>query len=231
MDLEVEEVSELLNVSQTQLRRWISEGKIPVYNINQQYRFNRQEIEAWVMRQKLEKQSLTQEEKEEKSASKKVGFNRFGLFRALSKGDIYTDIEGDTKQQIIKETTKRIASKLNLDPEVLAELLMDREKLVPTAIGHSFAIPHARDFLLRSHNDIVTIVLLKKPIPWGALDGQPVHTVVFLLASDDKRHLGLIAKIACLASDQNVRKLLQSEHSKDVLIESVKEWETKLSPK
>ena len=222
MDLDIVEVSELLNVSEEQLHRWISDGTIPAYSINAQYRFNRQEIEAWVVQQKSAQEDIFPH---------KGGVHRFSLFRALSKGDVYGDIDGTTKEAVIKEATERMAHTLNLDPEVLAELLMEREELMPTALGSGFAIPHARDFLLQAqHKDVVTIVFLKQAIPYGALDGKPVDTLFFLLASDDKKHLGLLSKIASLCASKDMKGLLQAHPSKDILIEEIRRWEEKLCP-
>lgn len=53
MDLEVKDVAELLNVSETTISEWLSDGKIPGYKINNQFRFSRIEIENWMMRCKL----------------------------------------------------------------------------------------------------------------------------------------------------------------------------------
>jgi excisionase family DNA binding protein len=55
MDLKIKDVADLLNVSESTIRRWIAEGKIPAYLINHQYRFSRTEIENWVMNHKLDK--------------------------------------------------------------------------------------------------------------------------------------------------------------------------------
>lgn len=219
MDLQAEEVSQLLNISEEELCRLIDQG-LPVYTIDEQYRFNRQEIEAWLLRQK----HLA----EKKGARGNGGAHRFSLFRALSRGDVYSDIVGMTKEAVIKATTNRIARSLKLDPEVLVELFMEREELMPTALGHGFAIPHARDFLLEAHQDVVTIVLLQQPIDYGALDGEPVHTLFFLLASDDRRHLGLLSKVAHMSANQTMRALLASKPSKEQLAESVKQWEEQL---
>ena len=49
MDLKLKDVTELLNVSETTIKRWISDGKIPYYRLNNQYRFSRSEIENWVL--------------------------------------------------------------------------------------------------------------------------------------------------------------------------------------
>ena len=94
----------------------------------------------------------------------------------------------------------KIAGPLGLDAGVIGDLLLDREALQPTALSNGIAIPHTRDFLLNAHYDVVTIAFLKNPIDYGALDGKPVHTLFFLFATDDKKHLHLLAKIAHLSS-------------------------------
>ena len=68
---------------------------------------------------------------------------------------------------------------LNLDADGISQLLLDREKLQPTSLNNGIGIPHTRDFLLNAHDDIVLVAYPEKPIPYGALDGQPVHTLFF----------------------------------------------------
>ena len=53
MDLKLKDVADLLNVSEVTIRRWLADGKIPAYRINNQYRFSREEIEDWVLTQKV----------------------------------------------------------------------------------------------------------------------------------------------------------------------------------
>jgi nitrogen PTS system EIIA component len=107
----------------------------------------------------------------------------------------------------------------------LTDLLLDREALQPTALNNGIAIPHTRDFLLNVHHDMVPVVFPEKSISYGALDGKPVHTLFFLFASDDKKHLHLLAKIAHLSSQPTALALLQSQPSKETLLEYVKNWE------
>lgn len=222
MDLELQEVANLLQVSECQLLNWAESGKVPAYFINERYRFNRQEIEAWVLRQQQE------HEMGEKEGQKQTGTLRFNLFRALNNGDVYSDIEGSTKLEIIRNTMNRLAPQLSLDAEVLTELFMDRETLMSTAVGNGFAIPHARDFLLHGHRDVVAVVFLQKPMNYDALDGEPVHTLFFLLASDDKRHLALLSKIAHLTNSPALKEALLEKPTKAKALELVKELESRL---
>ena len=116
MDLELQEVAGLLQVSEKQLLTWVSEGKVPAYFINDRYRFNRQEIEAWVMRQQESCASTSEhkgEQKNEQETQKLQGSLRFNLFRALNNGDVFSDIEGATKVEVIKKTMSTPVNLLN----------------------------------------------------------------------------------------------------------------------
>jgi PTS system nitrogen regulatory IIA component len=157
-----------------------------------------------------------------------VGRKQFSLYRAVHKGGVLTDVPGDTKEQIIRATMKRIASSLNLDAEVITELLLDREKLQPTALNNGIGIPHTRDCILKPGQNVVAVVFPKSPIPYGALDGEPVHTLFFLFASEDKRHLHLLAKIAHLSSQAETIKLLRTKPSKNQLLDYIRDWEASI---
>lgn len=246
MDLKIKDVSELLNVSETTIRRWLNDGKIPAYKLNGQYRFSKIEIENWVISQKMnkkteeipqpfssnyQKQYLNlQDNQTKKIIGNQIGTQAFSLFRAIFKGEVLHNVEGSTKREIIQESVNAIAGSLNMDADVLTELLMDRERLMPTSLNHGIAVPHTRDFLIQKSFDIVTVVYPKKPIEYDALDGQKVHTLFFLFACEDKRHLHLLAKLAHLTRSAEALAFLQNKPSKQDLLAYIKEWEVKIRP-
>lgn len=233
MDLKIKDVADLLNVSETTVRRWLTDGKIPAYRINGQYRFSKMEIENWVMSHKIGKSDeaspfnqvkvKTAEEKE--SAPSRGGIQQFSLYRALHKGSVIDGIDTDDKEELIRETMRRMSDQMDVDPDAVAEMLLDRERLQSTGLNSGIAIPHTRDFLLNAHHDVVTVVYPKEPIDYAALDGEPVHTLFFLFACENKRHLHLLAKIAHLCSQPGTMEFLQTKPSKEKLLDFVKEWE------
>jgi len=235
MDLKIKDVADLLKVSETTIRRWLTDGKIPAYRLNHQYRFSRIEIENWMIKCKIKSADDTAfspfdekliEPEEQNIAGK--GMQQFSFYRAVHHGGIYHDIPGNTKEEIIEGTTKRIAEKMSLDADVLSELLMDREKLMPTALNHGIAVPHARDFVTGLSFDFITVVFPKNPIEYGALDGKPVHTLFFLFATNDKTHLHLLAKLAHLSSNQKALEFLEGKPDKTNLMEYLRIWEDQL---
>lgn len=238
MDLKIKDVADLLNVSETTIRRWLAEGKIPAYRLNHQFRFSRIEIENWVMSCKMNKEAAPfvenevvslDDEKTKKIIGNQIGTQAYSLFRALYKGGIIDGVAGDTKAEVFKKVVGIISKNLNLDAEVLNELLIDRENMMPTALNHGIGVPHARDFLLPKHFDVITLVYLKKPIEYGSLDGLPVDTLFFLFACDDKRHLHLLAKLAHLTREENSLNFLRSHPSKEILLDFVKNWESHIN--
>ncbi|NGX60055.1 MAG: Nitrogen regulatory protein [Chlamydiae bacterium] len=238
MDLKIKDVAELLNVSETTIRRWLLDGKIPAYKLNRQYRFSRIEIENWMMKQKLNlaegtKEILATGEEQiypvEKGAPAKAGNQQFSLYRAINRGGVYQNVSGKTKNEVICNTMPLIAEKMRLDPDVLAELLLDRERLMPTAFNNGIAVPHARECLQHVPFDLVSVVFLQEPIEYGALDQKPVDILFFLFATGDKIHLHLLAKIAHLSSDEEILKFLRTHPEKNALLEKVREWESTLN--
>lgn len=243
MDLKIKDVADLLNVSETTIRRWLVDKKIPAYRINHQYRFNRTEIEDWVMSNKLHvapgaspvseaaKHQASHEKVSDRSNSTATatrGSKQFSLYRALHKGEAVHNVPGNTKEEVIRNTMKLIAKDLKLDADVLTDLLLDREALQPTALNNGIGIPHTREFLLNAHHDVVVAAFPQKPIAYGALDDKPVHTLFFLFACEGKRHLHLLAKIAHLSSLPATGPLLHKKPSKEELLEYVKTWESSI---
>lgn len=237
MDLKIKDVANLLNVSETTVRRWLAEGKIPAYRINHQYRFSRDELQNWVMSHKLGHGTTATPfannpepiDDDEQEPLPKGGKQQFSLYRAIYRGGVYHDIEGSGKEEIIRHATQRIASNLHLDAEVLTELLWDRERLQPTALNNGIGIPHTRDFLLKKPYDVISIVFPLEPIEYGAMDGIPVHTLFFLFASEDKSHLHLLAKIALFCNQPESIEFLSRRPTRQEVLEYIKEWEGRVA--
>lgn len=221
MDLTLEDVAELLSVPENTVSDWAAEGKIPGYRISEQYRFSRTEIEDWVFQHRDELKSPYAQDQ-------KAGITQYGLYRAIHRGHVLHKVPGDNKEEVIRNAMTMIAGDLDLDANVLTDLLLDRERLMPTALNNGIAVPHTRDFLLKEHFDVVTVVFPEKPLDYGALDGKPVHSLFFLFACADKRHLNLLAKLAHLASQDEALALLETGPSKQVLLDYIREWELQL---
>lgn len=220
MDLTVQEVSTLLQVSEEVIQVWLEKGKIPGYRFQNEVRFSREEIDEWVVRHYDQVQMASENS---------LGTKQFNLYRALHRGYVLKDIEGDTKEELIQNTMQKVAKDLEFNAEGMTELLLDREKLMPTALNKGIAVPHTRDFLLSKMYDVVVVVYPKNPLEFGALDNKPVHTLFFLFACQDKRHLNLLAKIAFFCTQNEHLALLEEKPDKKELLNAIRNWEAQIA--
>lgn len=227
MDLKKKDVADLLSVSVQTIDQLIAEGALPTYTLNGEKRFNRQEIEEWMLK-------VLQEQKASLPFGEAQGvsspWQQFGLYRAIHKGDVICDLEGSSKEEIINNVMYQTADRLGLDAEAVSDLLLERESLMPTALNNGVAVPHTRELLLGGLFDAVVVVFLKKPLDWGALDNKPINTLFFLFACDDKRHLNLLAKIAHYVGSGAAKEGLSGHLDKVALLENIKEWEKSIKP-
>lgn len=219
MDLKIKDVAQLLNVSESTIRQWVHNKQIPSYLMGKDYRFSRSEIEKWVMSHPFHPTPSP-------SGS---GIQPFSLFRAIHKGLVLHDVPGKTKEDVIRTAMSLMASDLNLDPEIMTDLLLDRESLMPTSLNNGVGVPHTRDTLLNAPHDAIAVVFPENPLDYGALDGKPVDILFFLFACEDKRHLHLLAKIAHLSSHSKTLSFLRQKPTKEKLMTFIKDWESSLT--
>lgn len=227
MDLRFEEVANLLHVSKATLEKWMSKKNIPYYTISGNPRFNRQELEEWLMEEIANDRELPFGESDDGSST----WNKYCLYRAIHKGCVIQNMPATSKEEIIKTVMEHAAKVLKINPEIVAEMLIEREKMMPTALGGGIAVPHTRDFLLHDFTDAAVVVYLKDPMDWGALDGSLTDTLIFLFACDDKRHLNLLAKVAHLTTMDETKNLLKQKPNKEELLESILSFEKSLFEK
>ncbi len=114
-------------------------------------------------------------------------------------------LRGVSREEAIRELAVPLAALAGLDPGQLAGAVLDRERLMPTGIGHGIAIPHAR---LESISDpLVGLGISASGIDFDAPDGCPANLVFLLLTPtrNDGIQLELLADIAASLKDPEVR--------------------------
>jgi len=95
-----------------------------------------------------------------------------------------------------------------MDPDLILEVIMTREKLGSTGMGHGVAIPHGR--MAGLTKPALVVAVHEKGVNFDAIDGKTVHIIVMLLVPDDdnKAHLELLAKLARLLQKAPIREQL-----------------------
>jgi PTS system nitrogen regulatory IIA component len=138
-------------------------------------------------------------------------------------------VDSEDESTALRKIIQSVPLSLSLNKEELLNALLSREEMMSTAIGNGIAIPHVRLFDSMSlQEDIVAVAYLFEPVDWNAPDGLPVHTLFLVLATDETRHLQILAEIAQLASDEDFVEFLRTMPAKEALIERIQQLEEKV---
>ena len=148
----------------------------------------------------------------------------------ISLFDVFYLIDPIDMANAIRQVVGLASLKKSVDCKVLLDALLSREEMMSTAIGNGIAIPHVRLFDSMSlQEDIVAVAYLFEPVDWVAPDEKPVHTLFFVLAADEARHLQILAEIAQLASDEDFVDFLKTMPPREALIERIQQVEEKMA--
>jgi nitrogen PTS system EIIA component len=225
VELKIKDIVDLLQISEKTIYRWIKDKKIPCYRINHQFRFNRAEINEWILSNKIIGVKTS-------ALNLPINQNADSFAKILERGGIISNIKGQNIREVFKNAIDKIYIPSDLSKVDLFEALISREEMMPTAIGHGIAIPHPRTPVITvADNASVSICYLESPLDFGALDGQEVHTIFILLTDSPRRHLDVLSKISYLCQDTIFLDMLKNQSEKGQILEYVRmkesEWKKK----
>ena len=129
---------------------------------------------------------------------------------------VLPDSQAQSKRALLTEMANSLSK---MDPDQVLEVVMAREHLGSTGIGHGVAIPHGRMPDLK--NPVILLVRHLNGIEFDAIDNKPVHIVIMLLVpeSEDRTHLELLAKLARVLQQQHFRDAIMQAESSEAISE------------
>jgi nitrogen PTS system EIIA component len=137
----------------------------------------------------------------------------------IERGGVYYNIAGSTPVEVLGEATKALSLPKPLDRETLLTAILEREALMPTALGHGVAIPHPRKSLLTDPaSQRVAVFFLKSPVAYNALDRKPVTVLFLILSADARSHLATLASVSHLCQHADFLEFLAKRPSKQELV-------------
>ena len=224
MKLLVKDAARLLNVSEKTIYRWIKQGSIPAYRLQEQYRFNRAELLEWATARRIAvSPEIFREEESEKASLPR-------LTEALRAGGIHYRIGGDDRAAVLHHVVEVMQLPGEVDREFLYEVLLAREALGSTAVGDGIAIPHVRNpVILHLERPMITVCFLERPVDFGALDGKPVQVLFTLTSPTVRAHLHLLSRLAFALRDPAFKDAVLRQATREELIAAAERCETGLA--
>jgi PTS system nitrogen regulatory IIA component len=138
----------------------------------------------------------------------------------LSPAKIHCDIHSSSKKKLLEMISAELARNSDeLSQREIFESLCARERLGSTGLGKGVAIPHGR---VKGTNHVeASFIRLKKPLPFDAIDGEPVD-LLFALAVPEtcgEDHLKLLSQVAQLFSDPDLLDELRTAENSGRLLQ------------
>lgn len=135
---------------------------------------------------------------------------------------INLDLKAQTKKDVLLELLQPLqqAGKIS-DAKKMVEVLLEREELGSTGIGGRIAIPHGKAAQVKDL--AASFGVSQAGVAFDALDGEPVHLFVALVAPDGSAglHLKALARISSLLKAKPLRKALQEAGDADSVLKLI----------
>jgi len=224
MQLGVHDVSKLLNVSEKTIYRWVNQGILPAYRVNEQYRFNRAELLEWATSRRMNVSAVLFDEPESHAIPIP------SLVEGLQVGGIFYRLSGGDKESALRAVVEHMRLPEEVDRDFLLRVLLAREGLQSTGIGDGIAIPHVRNpIVLHVPRPTITLCFLEKAVDFGALDGKPVQVLFSLISPTVRAHLRLLSRLAFALHDPGFKNAVIGQAARDEILREAQRVEDSLT--
>lgn len=220
MQLNIRDLTKLLDASESTVARWIKQRGLPAQQVGGQYRINRAELLEWATANQV-RVSLDLFNNLETDAETVPT-----LAEALETGGIYYALQDTNKDHALRALVQILPLPEGVDRELLLRLFLAREASASTAIGNGIAIPHVRNpIVLHVARPAVVLAFLKQAVDFGALDGKPVHVLFSIISPTNRSHLQLISRLSFALHDRQLRETVVRQAAQDEILKEVRRVE------
>lgn len=219
-DFDVMSLAAYLHLTPEQIRKMASRDRLPGRRVGGKWRFSRAEIHQWFEKKigASDEQGLTEVEKVLYRNPSNEPVVEPRIAELLLPETTYVPFLARTKSSVIKNICDLTAETGRLwDPGKMAEALISREELHPTALGNGVALLHPRRPLPSIMGDpFLALGITTSGIPFGGPRGC-LTDVFFLIGSTSEAvHLKVLARLSRLIQQSDwLMELRECESSAD----------------
>jgi len=130
---------------------------------------------------------------------------------------ILPSLKAGNKKQALQELARKASELTGQHERAIFDVLLERERLGTTGVGHGIAIPHGKLPALERVWGL--FARLERPIDFDAIDEQPVDLMFLLLAPEQAGadHLKALARVSRLLRDSAMCEKLRGCASADAI--------------
>jgi nitrogen PTS system EIIA component len=213
MELTLKDAARLLNVSESEIQKWIEDSGLPAMRVQGRTRFNRTELLEWATAAGM---PVSADFGSTRTAD---GASGTTVTDAVRTGGIFHDVPGDSMESTMTAAVRLIRLPGGVDRNFLLRMLLARESLGSTAMGGGVAIPHPRTPVVLPVNEpAIALLFLARPVDFNALDKKPVSVVFILLSPTVRKHIQLLSRLAFLLHQPAMKKILRDRPPGDRIL-------------
>jgi len=140
---------------------------------------------------------------------------------------VVSHLEARDVQGVLEEVAARAGAAGVAPEEIVAQKLLEREKLHTTVMGSGLAIPHATVPGLT--DPVIGVALTRDPIAFGPEDADPVRVFIVLLSPPgrEREHVKLLARICRLMRHDRFVDQLESAEDDESIIRVIEAIDSK----
>jgi len=225
--LTIRQLAEYLMVSEKTVYRMIDRHQLPAMRIGVQWRFRRQDIDAW----------LTNEMRRVESEGPRGVLDAFetselSIHPLLDPENIWLRLSPTPRDALISLMIGRAKLDGEVDREQLLRSVLDREALCSTALVENAAFPHPVDPRpFRFSRKRVLLAVLQEPIDYADPHGHRPRIVAMILARSMQGYLRALSRAVKLFGDAALAGELAAAPDPASAIALIRDKESQLTPR
>ena len=210
--LSVRDAARLLSVSESEVYHWVEDGDIPFIVVDHHPLFNREELLEWATARHLPLSVAL-------FADDDTGSHPVALAGALAGGGVHRDVAGTDLGSTLRAIVDCLPIEDDADREMVLDILRAREAQASTGIGRGIAIPHVRaPLVFAGRPAAIALCFLANPVPFEAIDDQPVTTVFAMMTPTVRVHLQLLSRLSAALHDPGFADAIRRRADADTIL-------------
>jgi excisionase family DNA binding protein len=224
----IKQLAEYLSVNDRTVLKLVTEGTLPGVKVGNQWRFRKAMIDTWLDDQMLGVTPRYLEGPKLNGAPRRM----LELASCFQPEHIIPDLSATTRNGVIEELAG-LSHRLGLvrDKTWFVGALIERENVMPSAVGHGIAFPHS---MRRNPEQIVRPFMVlgrsREGVDFDALDGKPTHLFFVLGLKFDELYLPWLHKLSQMfVREEAVAAVLEAPGA-EAIFQAVAQAERSLEP-
>ncbi len=155
------------------------------------------------------------------------------LFKSLSSDNIFVNLKGNTKDEIIREMIDKLfENRLIDDKTIVYHGITAREQLMSSGMQEGIALPHCR-IDNSTFTFSVAFGIKKDGVNFDSIDGKPTK-VIFMLISNNKQnspHIQILAAVSSILNISEARERLINANNPDEVLNILNQYKKTMTSK